>query len=474
MPGAAPDSPSDCLVFFGASGDLARKSIFPSLYRMVKSGNLTVPVIGVAFSSWTLEDLRQRATEAVEATSHGIDDPEAMQRLLTLLRYVDGDYQDPATFDALKECLGACSAPTHYLAIPPVLFGTVVQGLKRVGLNDNARVVVEKPFGRDLASAKELNSVITDAFDEHAIFRIDHFLGKEEIMNLLYFRFANAMFEPIWNRNYIESVQVTFAEDFGVRGRGSFYESAGALRDVVENHLFQIVALLTMEAPTYQGYGAVQAAKANVFKAMRPLTRHDYVRGQFIGYRDEDGVDPHSDVETFAAVRLFIDSWRWSGVPFYLRTGKCLATSAGEVVVNFKRPPQALFDDAMDPDQHPNRLRFRLQPEGEIGLGVRVKRPGEEFVGHEQELLLPTESPLERAPYERLLADALAGDSALFTHEDSVEAAWRVVDAVLTDHAATIPYTPGTWGPEEAAGRLIGDHGPWHNPRAHATTHGGH
>ncbi|WP_297084031.1 glucose-6-phosphate dehydrogenase [uncultured Demequina sp.] len=464
MPGAAPDTPSDALVFFGASGDLARKSIFPSLYRMVKAGGLTVPVVGVAFSHWTLEDLRQRAREAVEAGPGGIDDPTAFERLVGLLRYVDGDYNAPATFARLREVLAECDSPTHYLAIPPVLFGTVVEGLQGVDLHRNARVVVEKPFGRDLASATELNAVIRQAFDEHAIFRIDHFLGKEEIMNLLYFRFANAMFEPIWNRDHIESVQITLAEDFGVRGRGSFYESAGALRDVVENHLFQIVALLTMEAPTYQGYGAVQSAKANVFKAMRPLTRHDYVRGQFVGYRDEDGVSPHSDVETYAAVKLHIDSWRWAGVPFYLRTGKCLAVSAGEVVVDFKRPPQALFEDAMDPDQHPNRLRFRLSPDGEIGLGVRVKRPGEEFVGHEQELLLPTESPLERQPYERLLTDALKGDSALFTHEDSVEAAWRVVDGVLTDHAGAIPYRPGTWGPEEAAGRLIGDHGPWHNP----------
>ncbi|WP_084104113.1 glucose-6-phosphate dehydrogenase [Demequina sp. NBRC 110056] len=464
MAGALPDTPSDALVFFGASGDLARKSIFPSLYRMVKAGGLTVPVVGVAFSQWTLADLQERAREAVAAA--GDVDEAALDQLVGLLRYVDGDYNDPATFTQLREVLAECSSPTHYLAIPPVLFGTVVEGLRGVGLNENARVVVEKPFGRDLASAKTLNAVISSAFDEHAIFRIDHFLGKEEIMNLLYFRFANAMFEPIWNRNYIETVQITFAEDFGVRGRGSFYESAGALRDVVENHLFQIVALLTMEAPTYRGYGAVQSAKANVFKAMRPLTRQDYVRGQFIGYRDEEGVNPHSDVETYAAVRLHIDSWRWAGVPFYLRTGKCLAVSAGEVVVDFKRPPQALFGDAMDPDQHPNRLRFRLQPDGAIGLGVRVKRPGEEFVGHEQELLLPTESELERAPYERLLTDALKGDSALFTHEESVEAAWRVVDGILEDRPAAIPYQPGTWGPEEAAGRLIGDDGPWHNPLA--------
>ncbi|WP_062134390.1 glucose-6-phosphate dehydrogenase [Demequina aestuarii] len=465
MPGAAPETRSDSLVFFGASGDLARKSIFPSLYRMVKSGDLDVPVVGVAFSQWDVDDLKARARESVAASDGGVDDEEAMDRLLGLLRYVDGDYNDPATFALLRDELAECAAPTHYLAIPPVLFGTVVEGLQSVGLHENGRVVVEKPFGRDLASAQELDAVITQAFDQPAIFRIDHFLGKEEIMNLLYFRFANAMFEPLWNRTHIESIQVTLAEDFGVSGRGGFYESAGALRDVIQNHLFQVVALLTMDAPAYQGYGAVQSAKVNVFKAMRPLTRHDYVRGQFRGYRDEPDVAANSDVETYAAVKIHIDSWRWAGVPIYIRTGKSLAVSAGEVVVNFRRPPQALFEDALDPDQHPNRLRFRLSPVSEIGLGVRVKRPGEEFVGHEQELRLPTESPLEVEPYERLLADALRGDSALFTHEDSVEAAWRVVDAILTDHTPAIPYEPGSWGPEEAAGRLIGEDGPWLNPR---------
>ncbi|MFN3866816.1 MAG: glucose-6-phosphate dehydrogenase, partial [Demequina sp.] len=407
MPGAAPDTHSDSLVFFGASGDLAFKSIFPSLYRMVKSGDLDVPVVGVAFSEWGLEDLKERARESVAASGGGIDDEEAFESLLGLLRYVDGDYNDPSTFELLRDELAECAAPTHYLAIPPMLFGTVVKGLEAVGLHENARVVVEKPFGRDLASAQELDAVINEVFDQRAIFRIDHFLGKEEIMNLLYFRFANAMFEPLWNRTHIESIQVTLAEDFGVSGRGGFYESAGALRDVIQNHLFQVVALLTMDAPAHQGYGAVQAAKVNVFKAMRPLTRHDFVRGQFRGYRDEPDVAADSDVETYAAVRLHIDSWRWAGVPIYIRTGKCLAVSAGEVVVNFRRPPQALFQDALDPDQHPNRLRFRLSPVSEIGLGVRVKRPGEEFVGHERELLLHTESPLEVEPYERLLADAL-------------------------------------------------------------------
>ncbi|MFW2514027.1 glucose-6-phosphate dehydrogenase [Demequina sp. SO4-13] len=465
MPGAQPETMSDALVFFGASGDLARKSIFPSLYRMAKVGDLTVPVVGVAFSQWELEDLKERARESIAAAHGGIDDEQALDTLLGLLRYVDGDYNDPATFERLREEIAECAAPTHYLAIPPSLFGTVVKGLQAVGLHENGRVVVEKPFGRDLASAQELDRVITQAFDQPAIFRIDHFLGKEEIMNLLYFRFANAMFEPLWNRTHIESIQVTLAESFGVNGRGAFYESAGAVRDVIQNHLFQIVALLTMDAPAYQGYGAVQAAKVNVFKAMRPITRHDYVRGQFRGYRDEPDVADNSDVETYAAVKLHIDSWRWAGVPIYLRTGKSLAASAGEVVVNFRRPPQALFQDALDPDQHPNRLRFRLSPSSEIALGVRVKRPGEEFVGHEKELLLHTESDLEVAPYERLLTDALRGDNALFTHEDSVEAAWRVVESILTDHTPVIPYEPGSWGPEEAAGRLIGQDGPWVTPQ---------
>lgn len=470
VPGAKPHTPSDAFVFFGASGDLARKSIFPSLYKMVQSGDLDVPVVGVAYSSWTVEDLVQRAHEAVAASPGGIDDQAAMERLVGLLRYVDGNYEDPSTFTKLRDILDECGSPTHYLAIPPSLFGTVVNGLRNVGLNDNARVIIEKPFGRDLKSARELNDVITSAFDEHSVFRIDHYLGKEEIMNLLYFRFANSMFEPIWNRNYIESIQITVAEDFDIAGRGEFYESAGALRDVVQNHLFQIVALLAMEAPAFKGYGAVQSAKANVFRAMRPLTRGDYVRGQFVGYRDEPGVSPDSDVETYAAVKLYIDSWRWAGVPFYLRTGKSLAVSAGEVVVEFKRPPHALFEDAADPGEHANHLRFRLQPEGEIGLSVRVKKPGEEWVGREQELFLYTESPLEKGPYERLLTDALRGDGALFTHADSVDAAWQVVDAVLDDHDPVIPYEPGSWGPVEAADALIGAHGPWHKPHLGPST----
>lgn len=456
-------APSDAFVFFGATGDLARKMIFPSLYQMVKRGNLKVPVVGVAYSQWTLDDLHTRAREAIAASKGGIDDEQAMDTLCGLLRYVDGDYNSDATFKELEKTLDGAQRPTHYLAIPPVLFGTVISGLKKQGLNENARVVVEKPFGRDLASARELDAVVSDAFPEDSVFRIDHFLGKEEIMNLLYFRFANSMFEPLWNRDHIASIQVTVAEDFGVQGRGNFYESAGALRDVIENHLFQIVALLAMDAPPYQGYGAVQSAKVDVFKAMRKLTRDDIVRGQFEGYRDEEGVAPDSDVETYAAVRLWIDSWRWAGVPFYLRTGKCLAETAGEVLVEFKHPPQALFDDAIDPSKRGNYVRFRLSPVSEIAISARVKSPGEEFVGVNQELVLHTESPHERMPYERLLTDAMNGDGALFTREESVEAAWTVVDDILTDAPRAIPYAKGSWGPVEADA-LIEEHTLWHNP----------
>ncbi|WP_062294501.1 glucose-6-phosphate dehydrogenase [Demequina phytophila] len=452
---------SDVLVFFGASGDLARKQIFPALYGMVLEGELTVPVVGVAYSQWTLEDLRTRARESVEA-AHPDHEPEALARLLDLLRYVDGDYQDPATFRALKEAVGDAHRPVHYLAIPPTLFATVIEGLSAVGLHKHGRVVVEKPFGRDLASAQALDAVVRKAFPEESVFRIDHFLGKEQIMNLLYFRFANSFLEPVWNRDRIASVQITIAEDFGVQGRGAFFESAGALRDVLENHMLQIVALLAMEPPAYQGYGAVHEAKANVFRAIRPLTRNDIVRGQFEGYRDEPGVARGSDVETYVAARLFIDSWRWAGVPWYLRTGKHLPATVHEVIVEFKKPPQALFDDAMMA-QHPNHLRFRLQPDGEIALGARVKTPGEEFVGEQRELIAETSGVADRRPYERLLGDAMQGDRALFTSEESVEAAWRVVDGVLTDHAPAIRYAPGSWGPTEAD-TLIGGDGPWHDP----------
>ena len=454
-------APADAFVFFGATGDLAGKQIFPALYELVRRGVLDVPVIGVAYSSWGLEQLREHVRDSVAQA--GDDDRDALDRLLSLLAYVDGDYADPGTFEALKRALGDARRPAHYLAIPPALFATVIEGLGAAGLARDARVIVEKPFGRDLASARELNRVARSVFPEDAIFRIDHFLGKEEIMNLLYFRFANSFLEPVWNRNYVASVQITLAEAFGVQGRGAFYETVGCLRDVIENHLFQIVALLAMEPPAYEGFGAVQSGKFDVFKAMRPLTADDVVRGQFAGYRDEAGVASDSDVETFCAVRLQIDSWRWAGVPWYLRSGKRLAATAAEVLVELKPPPQPLFADSAPADGRANYLRFRLEPNPVIALAARVKRAGEEFVGDQRELLLLNAQPNEEKPYERLLGDALAGDGGLFTREDATEAAWAVVDAVLASHHPARPYEPGSWGPEEAD-RLISPSGRWHNP----------
>src|SRR5664280_516363 len=423
-------SRSDALVLFGVTGDLAHKMIFPALYAMVKRGALKVPVIGVALPKWSLARLHKRVTESIKR-SGGVDNQRAFHHLLSLLKYVSGDYDDPKTFTAIKSALGSARRPAHYLAIPPSLFEMVIQGLGAANLAAHARVIVEKPFGRDLASARELNRVARTVFPEDSIFRIDHFLGKEAIMNILYFRFANSFLEPIWNRNCVASVQITLSENFGVKSRGTFYESAGCLRDVIQNHLFQIVALLAMEPPAYQGFGAVHGEKAKVFQAMRPLHPDDVVRGQYSGYRKEAGVAKDSDVETFCALRLFIDSWRWQGVPWYLRSGKFLAATAAEVLVELKPPPQRLFDDSAPVAGRANYLRFRLSPNSAVALAARVKHAGKEFVGDQRELYLVEEQPGEESPYQRLLGDAMAGDGALFTREDAVEAAWAVVDPVL-------------------------------------------
>lgn len=449
---------SDALVFFGATGDLASKKIFPALQAMVKRGKLNVPVIGVARSAESLDEFRSRAHSSLE--QHGGIDALAFEKLAGLLRYVRGDYTDPSTFQSIRKELGSARRPAFYLAIPPVLFGTVVEQLQKSGWSTCARVIIEKPFGTDLLTAQALNRILTASFPEKSIFRIDHYLGKRPVQNLLYFRFANSLFEPFWNRNYVENIQITMAENFGVQGRGAFYDTTGALRDVVQNHLFQILSNLAMEAPVRTDSESIRDERIKVLKAIEPLDPKQIVRGQFRGYRSESGVAPNSKVETFAALRLGIHSWRWQGVPFYIRAGKQLPVTCTEIFVRLRKPP-SLYPSA---SLSPNHMRLRISPDITLAIGAMALTPTEEMKGQRVEMIASHCPPAgEPDAYERLLQDAMAGDATLFAREDYVEEAWRIVDPIIGADVQLHEYEPDTWGPG-AVDRTVKPSGGWHNP----------